>query len=106
MELFSAYASVIAENWAVWLVTIVLIVAAVIDGLQLRVPNWITFPLVFAGWIYSTVAFGLPGLGWSLLGTATAPGAMTMVSAIVALGLLVSGAFYFRHMERTFADVV
>lgn len=46
------------------------------------------------------------GFRWTLLGTATAPGAMTMVSAIVALGLLVSGAFYFRHMERTFADVV
>jgi hypothetical protein len=28
------------------------------------------------------------------------------VSALVTLGLLVSGAYYFRRMERTFADVV
>ena len=46
------------------------------------------------------------GFRWSLLGTATAPGAMALVSAGVALALLVSGAFYFQHMERTFADVV
>lgn len=57
------------QNWAIWLVTITLTVAAVIDGLQLKVPNWLTFPLIFSGWIYSTVAFGWEGLGWSLFGT-------------------------------------
>jgi ABC-type polysaccharide/polyol phosphate export permease len=31
---------------------------------------------------------------------------MIVVSAIAALALLVSGAFFFRRMERTFADVV
>ena len=44
----------LAENWPVWLLSAVLIVAAVIDGWRLRVPNWITFPLVLGGWIYST----------------------------------------------------
>ena len=34
----------IAENWIVWFVTIVLVVAAVIDGALLKVPNWLTFP--------------------------------------------------------------
>ena len=39
----------------IWLVSAVLVVAAVIDGRQLRVPNWLTFPfalggLVFAAW--------------------------------------------------------
>lgn len=58
-----------AAHWPVWLVTLTLVVAAVIDGLQLKVPNWITFPMVISGWVFSTVAFGLPGLGWSLLGT-------------------------------------
>jgi len=46
------------------------------------------------------------GFRWALLGTATAPGPMIVVSTVVALGLLVSGAFYFRRMEKTFADVV
>jgi lipopolysaccharide transport system permease protein len=31
---------------------------------------------------------------------------MILVSSAAALILLVSGAFYFRRMERTFADVV
>jgi len=46
------------------------------------------------------------GFRWALLGTDTAPGPMIGVSAVVALGLLVSGAYYFRRMERSFADVV
>ena len=48
----------IAEHWHVWLVTGALIWAAVIDGIELRVPNWITFPFIISGWVYSTVAFG------------------------------------------------
>jgi len=59
----------LVENWPVWLLSVVLIVAAVIDGWMLKVPNWITFPLVAGGWAYSMVYFGWEGLGWSLLGT-------------------------------------
>ena len=43
---------------------------------------------------------------WALLKTDTAPGSMIAVSAVMAFGLLVTGAFYFRRMERSFADVV
>jgi lipopolysaccharide transport system permease protein len=46
------------------------------------------------------------GFRWALLGTETAPGPIIIVSALVAVVLLVSGAFYFRRMEKTFADVV
>lgn len=46
------------------------------------------------------------GFRWALLGTNTAPGPMTIVSALAAVAVLVSGAFYFRRLERTFADVV
>jgi lipopolysaccharide transport system permease protein len=46
------------------------------------------------------------GFRWVLLGTDTAPGMIIIVSALVAVALLVSGAFYFRRMEKTFADVV
>jgi lipopolysaccharide transport system permease protein len=45
------------------------------------------------------------GFRWVLLGTA-APGPMVLVSTLVALAVLVGGAFYFRRMEKTFADVV
>lgn len=46
------------------------------------------------------------GFRWALLGTDTAPGPIICVSTLAAIGILVSGAFYFRRMERTFADVV
>jgi lipopolysaccharide transport system permease protein len=46
------------------------------------------------------------GFRWALLGTQTAPGPTIILSGLVAVGLLVSGAFYFRRMEKTFADVV
>jgi lipopolysaccharide transport system permease protein len=46
------------------------------------------------------------GFRWALLGTDTAPGPMVAVSTGVAVVLLVTGALYFRRMERTFADIV
>ena len=46
------------------------------------------------------------GFRWALLGAKAAPGPMIIVSALVALGILISGVFYFRRMEDTFADVV
>ena len=46
------------------------------------------------------------GFRWALLGTATRPGAMLIVSSLAALVLLVTGAMYFRCTEKTFADVV
>ncbi len=46
------------------------------------------------------------GFRWALLGTKTAPGPIIAVSATAALVILVTGAFYFRRMEKTFADIV
>ncbi len=46
------------------------------------------------------------GFRWALLGTHTRPGAMIIVSALVVVAFVVSGAFFFRRMERTFADII
>lgn len=46
------------------------------------------------------------GFRWVLLDTDTAPGPTIIVSTSVALGLFISGLFYFRRMEKTFADVI
>jgi len=46
------------------------------------------------------------GFRWALLGTRTAPSPMLIASVAVALLILVSGLFYFRNMERTFADEI
>lgn len=45
------------------------------------------------------------GFRWALFST-DPPKAMLVVSALVSIGLLVSGAFYFRRMEKTFADTI
>ncbi len=66
--------------------------------------------LVPEGW---RVLFGLnpmagvvEGFRWALLGTENAPGPMLAVSVAVVVALLVGGLYYFRRMEKTFADVV
>ncbi|CCF83163.1 ABC transporter permease [Nitrolancea hollandica] len=46
------------------------------------------------------------GFRWALLGSEQAPGGMILVSAAVVIVLFVGGLFYFRRMEREFADVI
>jgi lipopolysaccharide transport system permease protein len=48
----------------------------------------------------------IEGFRWALLGKGSGPGPMLAVSVLVTAVLLVSGAYYFRRMEKTFADVV
>ena len=46
------------------------------------------------------------GFRWALLGTPTGPNLQLLVSVGVTLVILVTGLFYFRYMERTFADMI
>jgi lipopolysaccharide transport system permease protein len=48
----------------------------------------------------------IEGFRWSLLGTNTQPGPIILVSSFAAILSLISGAYIFRRMEKTFADVV
>jgi len=48
----------------------------------------------------------IEGFRWALLGTDTTPGPIIAASSAAAVLLLVSGALYFRRMEKAFADVV
>ncbi|NLX56440.1 MAG: prepilin peptidase [Planctomycetaceae bacterium] len=92
MDTLNALGSVLAENWAVWVVTLFLILAAVIDGFELKVPNWLTFSMIISGWFYSTcaaAAAGDPwyaGLGWSLVGMAVGLGLLLPLYAIGGMG--------------------
>jgi lipopolysaccharide transport system permease protein len=47
----------------------------------------------------------IQGFRWALLGT-QAPDASLAVSSAVVAALLVSGLYFFKRMERTFADIV
>ena len=55
-------------HWDIALVSAVLIFAAYIDGKQLKVPNWITFPMVLSGLLYQSVANGWSGFNASMMG--------------------------------------
>jgi lipopolysaccharide transport system permease protein len=46
------------------------------------------------------------GFRWALLGTPTGPNLQLLVSTAIAMVVLISGLFYFRSMERTFADMI
>jgi lipopolysaccharide transport system permease protein len=46
------------------------------------------------------------GFRWALLGKTQAPGPMIVFSTVAVLGLLAGGLYFFRRMEKTFADVV
>jgi prepilin peptidase CpaA len=80
----------LVNHWPIWVVSITLVVAAVIDGLKLKVPNWITYPMIFAGWIYSaTCVAGYPwweGLLYSLAGTAVGLALLLPAYAIGGMG--------------------
>ncbi len=77
------------DTWHVWFVTFTLIVAAIIDGLQLKVPNWITYPMILSGWVYSAALSsyaGWEGLGFSLLGTVVGLALLLPLYAIGGMG--------------------
>jgi prepilin peptidase CpaA len=76
----------LAQNWHIWIVTVTLVVAAVIDGKKLKVPNYITFPMIISGWVFNTAVYGWEGLGMSLLGTVVGLGLLLPAYAIGGMG--------------------
>ncbi len=76
----------IAANWPIWLVSVVMIIAAVIDGMILKVPNWLTFPFIMTGWMHGMVQAGVGGLAASLAGTAVGLLLLLAVRAVGGMG--------------------
>ncbi|MCC7450195.1 MAG: ABC transporter permease [Anaerolineae bacterium] len=66
----------------------------------------ITNPLLRLAYGLNPMTGVVEGFRWALLGVQTAPDPLMLVSALAAVLILVSGAFYFRRMEKHFADVV
>src|SRR5262245_38719303 len=69
-----------------WLVSAVLVEAAVIDGWKLRVPNWLTFHFALGGLIYATWLGGGQGLLWSLTGAGLGLALLLPLYAIGGMG--------------------
>jgi lipopolysaccharide transport system permease protein len=129
------YYGIVPTSHVLWLPLFLLLafVTALGAGLWLSAMNaqfrdiQYTLPFLIQFWFFSTpIAYSsslvpelwrplyglnpmvgvIEGFRWALLGTATAPGAMIAASALTALLLLITGAFYYRRLEKTFADVL
>jgi prepilin peptidase CpaA len=86
---FTEISARFAETWPAWVVTITLVVAAIIDGLKLKVPNWITFPMIISGWLYSATLSPYPGwegVWLSLIGTAVGLAVLLPAYAVGGMG--------------------
>lgn len=59
-------------------------------------------------WLYALnpMVGVVEGFRWALFGVGEGPDPMLGISAMVALLLLITGAFFFRFRERTFADIL
>jgi lipopolysaccharide transport system permease protein len=59
-------------------------------------------------WLYSlNPAVGvIEGFRWALLGSTTLTLPMLLSSVLIGIGVFVGGAFFFRRVERSFADVI
>lgn len=75
-----------AETTVVIFVSVVMVLAAIIDGWKLKVPNWLTFPFIISGWIYHLAVGGLGAVPSSLLGTAVGLGLLLMPYIIGGMG--------------------
>jgi prepilin peptidase CpaA len=70
----------------VWVVSAALVMAAVIDGWKLKVPNWLTFPFVISGWLYHWFSGGSDAVLSSLLGTSVGLGLLLAPYIVGGMG--------------------
>jgi prepilin peptidase CpaA len=42
-------------HWPLVVISVAMVVAAVIDGWKLKVPNWLTYPIILTGWLLGAV---------------------------------------------------
>jgi lipopolysaccharide transport system permease protein len=65
---------------------------------RLGLPAWL--------WGVNPMAGVVEGFRWAMLDAPTSPGPLIAASTVTGFALLLSGAYYFRRVERSFADVV
>ncbi|OFV82082.1 MAG: phosphate ABC transporter permease [Acidobacteria bacterium RBG_13_68_16] len=65
---------------------------------RLGLPPWL--------WGINPMTGVVEGFRWAMLDAPTSPGSLIAASTVTSLALLISGVYYFRRVERSFADVV
>jgi prepilin peptidase CpaA len=80
-------------NWPLLFVCAAMVLAAVIDGWKLKVPNWLTLPLIVSGWALGLLhscgllaGSGAGGVGAALAGTALGFALLLPVYAVGGMG--------------------
>ena len=81
------------ENWPVLVICVGMIAAAIIDWWKFKVPNKLTFSLIFSGWLLGLLnnfdlvpAGGQGGIGAAFLGTMLGCGLLIPMYAIGGMG--------------------
>jgi prepilin peptidase CpaA len=75
------------DNLPVWILCAALITAAAIDFWKLKVPNWLTFPLIVSGWLLG-LGNSIGSGEWAFLGASFA---LTLVGLALLLPLYAIG---------------
>jgi len=89
-----------------FLVQLWLFVTPVIYPASVLAPRLQRLGLPAWSWGINPMAGVVEGFRWAMLDTPTSPGPLIAASAVTGFVLLISGAWYFRRVERSFADVV
>ena len=117
LPLFILLAIVTALGVALWLSAINVRYRDVNQALPFLTRFWLfVTPIAYSSeiisgkWQYlyylNPMAGVVDGFRWALLGTGTGPGPTLWVSTGISVLILISGLFYFRSMEKTFADTI
>jgi prepilin peptidase CpaA len=79
--------------WPLFFIGAAMVVAAVIDGWKLKVPNWLTFPLILSGWLLGLLhdvgllaGTGAGGIAASLAATALGFALLVPLYAVGGMG--------------------
>jgi len=117
LPLFLILALVSALGFSLWLSAMNVIYRDVGHVLPFLTQIWFFItPIVYSSseisskwqWLYALnpMTGVIEGFRWAILGTQSTPALLLIISTLVAVVVLISGLFYFRRMERSFADEI
>jgi len=117
LPLFILLAIITALGVALWLSAINVRYRDVNQALPFLTRFWLfVTPIAYSSgiitgkWQYlyylNPMAGVVDGFRWALLGTGLGPGPTLWVSTGISVLILITGLFYFRSMEKTFADTI
>jgi len=85
--------SFVMSHWPLWFVCLAMLVSAVIDGWKLKVPNWLTLPLIVSGWLLGLLHTAGINYGYEATGVGRVEAALlgTLVGWLLLLPVYVIG---------------